>query len=1709
MIRTLSFITTAILFFAGANSTLGAASSGDQPSALTRVTLSSDNGQVTRMSLQPGTINRTESLTGQMPVERLAIEEEAATVKPGWPELPMVSRMVLVPPTADVQLVVHQIDSRVESGFSPFIAPQQSESIDLDASGAPASAYLNYDGFWPPEPVVVGEPAILRGYRLVQVTTFPVQVNPRTSEVKYNDNIDFELTYSGVGKNIIQNADRPRPSSSIEKVIASLVVNPPAPQRDSALPQRGSYLLVYLNTNGMANALAPLIAWRSRMGWEVHTLAMAANSTASQIKQRIQTAYNEWANPPEMIALVGDPDWNGNGIPYFNANAGGMTDLEYAQLEGNDILADADYGRISAMSMDELNRVVGKIVNYESDPYMQDVEWYRHGMVCAGASVSGLSTILVNKWVRREAMDRGWTGVDQWYFNAPFNNQDVPTFFRTQFARGISFATYRGWVGMENLDANSILNWNATRRMPYATTLTCASGHFGGQRCNTEAFFVSAGGAIGSIGFATTSTHVPYNNAVFTGIWVGVFKKGLYALGTNSNYGRYNLYRQYHGFEEDNVTNFSKWANLMGDPATEMFTDVPVVLAVTHPEILPVGGSRVTITVRDDGQTPVADATVCLFKSSDEYQQVVTTNADGVAEFTISPEALTSGDLLVTVTKHNVKPYLGTITVGEADDYVGLYSSRISADNNNDGMLNVGEGASLDLSLRNYSQNAVQGGLTVHATSLSRWLSIAVNDAQINQGPQAGENVDASLGITADISAPDGAKAQIALDISDGQSTWSSMAEVEFYSPKPKIDAIFLPNNRFNPGDIVDLDIGLSNIGRAALEPSNVHIWVDNSSVSAVRSEASYPEIDTGAVERIDGIKLRLRAHPFTVPGTKVTLHLALETIVGFRDTLSTVITVGAPRETDPFGPDSYGYVCFDSGDESWEMAPTYDWVEIDPNVEGHAFVGTLTRLRDTGEDNDMSIVMDLPFQFQYYGEMQTQITICTNGWAAFGDWSELSDFRNRRIATGECADKQLAVFWDDLTTGRVLVYYDEEGNRLIVEWNGMRSLADNSAETFQLILLGTDAAPSYTGDGTILYQYKDIRNVAGAGPSNDTPYATIGIGNLDDTDGLEYTYYNTYATGAKHLENRLAIKFTTAVQYITGIFKGVVTEAATGLPIAGVDVTTPRGFWAATNDLGEFRIDDILIGDYSGATFHKLGYNDSTWTGFNGRGFTIRENDSVEVAMSLLQPHFELSSQDFQHVMLKDSTTADHLTLANNGDGTLWYKSKFIYAAPDSGRDGPARGERGMEQGLPGRDDQWRQLLSWNASDSTQNMRFQSLAYINGIWLMAAGHVGQGDNRFYEFTKEGAYSGVNFVQPTSGSYGIRDMEVYQNQLWGTFPDSSWIMQIDPVTGADLAHYKLPSGFNNARNLAIDPRTGHFWASGITSRLYELALVPDSGFAVLNIYRTTDPRNQTEIHEYGLAWFRDDPDNFNIYLISSDEDPADPNNLHPNISLYKMNPLNGDTRYLTDLRFPNPTASAKGGMVITPKWNNGVYALATLFDITGGADQVGIFELAPNSSWIDYTPRSDTLLYGEQLDIEVSINSADLDTGSYWITIQFDHNADDGIALFPINLNVVMELPNVAVPGEAPLPLDYALNDAYPNPFNSRTIIGYSLRDAGRVRLDVFDLSGRLVTHLIDRHQEAGRFQIALDAAELPAGLYFYRLNAGAFSASKKLLLVK
>ncbi len=107
------------------------------------------------------------------------------------------------------------------------------------------------------------------------------------------------------------------------------------------------------------------------------------------------------------------------------------------------------------------------------------------------------------------------------------------------------------------------------------------------------------------------------------------------------------------------------------------------------------------------------------------------------------------------------------------------------------------------------------------------------------------------------------------------------------------------------------------------------------------------------------------------------------------------------------------------------------------------------------------------------------------------------------------------------------------------------------------------------------------------------------------------------------------------------------------------------------------------------------------------------------------------------------------------------------------------------------------------------------------------------------------------------------------------------------------------------------------------------------------------------------------------------------------------------------------------------------------------------------------------------------------------------------------NALTILRFSTTAVDDIGEIPLAFSIAPNYPNPFNATTIIRYALLRASDVTIEIYDILGRKVETLIQGEQQAGNHQVVWDAEGQSSGIYFYRIQAGDYAETRKMVLLK
>ncbi|RLC49513.1 MAG: hypothetical protein DRZ79_05865, partial [Candidatus Cloacimonadota bacterium] len=806
--------------------------------------------------------------------------------------------------------------------------------------------------------------------------------------------------------------------------------------------------------------------------------------------------------------------------------------------------ADAAIGRISFNSLFEFQSIVDKIMHYEKFPYLDNTAWYRKSLMVGDPSYSGISTVITKRSIK-EMIDRE-TGY--------FNQQEVysggfVTQMRNGFNGGISYFNYRGYLGMSGWNNSDTNNLNNGYMLPFVVTITCGTGSFEGTSDATTEAFLKAGspgapkGGIGSIGTATWGTHTCFNNCVDAGVYYGIFTDKIYTMGGSLLRGKLNLYLNYPDNPNNKVNIFSVWNNLMGDPGLELWTDIPKELIVNCDPEISIGTNYFSVMVKDTSQNPVANAWVTLLKDNDEIFASAFTDDDG--EVILPVYAASTGSANLTVTAHNFIPYLETIDIIQSNEFVNVVNIAIDDDNsgsssgNDDGNVNPGENIELIIGLRNFGNNEVNGVSAVLSTD-NEFVTISDDSEEFGSIP-AGATVstedDFDFSVSSNVVG--GTEIIFNLLISDESGNeWNDniFITVEGANLYPRDYIVDDGNNGIlEPGEVSDFMVSLENTGSVTAQNVTAILSCENELLTVEDSIGFFTSINAGGESVNNSDKFVLNANNQLIPGSQIPLKLHLTNENGYDSEISFLVSVGVVTANDPLGPDAYGYYCYDSGDSDYNLAPVYNWIEIDPSYGGN---GTIISLSDNGNSGDVETI-NLPFDIYFYGNHYETISVCSNGWIAPGQTSQFS-FMNWHLPGPLGPSPMIAPFWDDLRVvsgAHVCSYYDENLHYFVVEWSHLLNEYNNASETFEVIIYDPEFYPTPTGDADIHFQYHTFNNVDqgsySGGYVSHGEYATVGLEDPSGTIGLEYTYSNDYPAAAHTIQNNFALYFTTKISTI------------------------------------------------------------------------------------------------------------------------------------------------------------------------------------------------------------------------------------------------------------------------------------------------------------------------------------------------------------------------------------------------------------------------------------------------------------------------------------------------------------------------------------------------------------------------------------------------
>ncbi|HHE46560.1 MAG TPA: hypothetical protein ENL08_02510, partial [Bacteroidetes bacterium] len=1235
-----------------------------------------------------------------------SIPGEGITYDYGKPILPAVSRFVVVPPYSGLELAVDaDPPRRVLADNPPVICSDEDITASVFMDVPDKAVY-------PPIIAEMSEPTIIRGVRLVKITTYPVQYDPSTQEYLLRDHIRADVRFTDDEPvNPVTHPGLHYASPHFLKYMENFAINGDQVRRDQSLdvdpPYVGHYAIA--TRDNCLQYIRPFIEWRRKSGYKVDILNFSVGDAANsnRVKNAIQDLYDSYVDdgeaPFEYLLLVGDRNVYSHqpGVGWvLDAPAGNSVwpggarhaDYLYGTLDGNDSHPDVAIGRWWVGSRATCELAVGRTLMYEATPWMEDTDWFNRAGAYSqhwGNSASSAWHITIHTNVRwgYEVLDHlGYEDIT-FYENYDWDRTGavIGPELRDWFNEGLSVMIGRA----------EVYYWQSTfqgvQRNHVFPINICVSGH-GEWACETMTRNGSGNDLKGPVNMtcgwgwpATTPSSAVWLEMVNACLLKDLPMGWAYTIGITAFEGYMQNYQMRN---QPIYTHMKTDINHFGDPGIQPWIGVPRLVEAEFTETANSDTRLIDVHVvdADDHDVDVPDAQVTLYapgdmpdgggdnyaEYDDMYMQTRRSDEDGNVHFVIEDTELEQGtNIYITVTGRDIRPYFGEIEIEQPRIAIELSDYDLNeVEGNDDGDINPGETISLRLTAANVGNREDAADVTATVTSLSPWIEVEgdpISFGDINHGEEA--EGETAVNLVVSPVCPDGAsrpvtRPELLITFSSGETNWTSAIKLTAVAPNFEVQRIIGGNIiQVGPNDI---DIEIKNVGGMDSPALTADLVTLGMGASVAIGESHYDAIRSGRSARLDGNDFRVAGNRIVVPGSLHEMMLILSSEAGFVDTAWFQVQVREPIDNGPIGPDPYGYICFDDSDDDWDISPDYNWVEICPRADWE-FRGT--EMDFTGHsDHDIgeALVVELGFTTIFYGHEYDRITVGSNGFIAMGDHSgdgehPVTNFQNwpmdRAMGGGV---GMIAPLWDNLrlSDGGIYYYRDEENARFIVEWYRLRHASGGDRDLiFQVILYDGDVWITESGDQNILIQYQSVGNVRGqinneqqGNAPYQIAYASVGISGPNGS-GLSYSFGNEYPTGAAPLQNRRALLFSTSPQYKSGTLFGRVIDAANDEPIEGASVYTEHGFIATTDENGEWRINDALAEVPFNITASLLGYNDSTLCDLE-----VEEDGELEINFALLHPEFDPSTRTISRILDPERQTEVDFTLTNPGNGPLYW---------------------------------------------------------------------------------------------------------------------------------------------------------------------------------------------------------------------------------------------------------------------------------------------------------------------------------------------------------------------------------------------------------------------------------------------------------------------
>ncbi len=859
---------------------------------------------------------------GKKTYDCVSLENSSKRIKEGAPELPKITKSIIVPHDKFSQLeVLHATYVEVEN---LQIIPSRGR-IKHSSKNKAYSLGEEYsaDAFYPSEIANLRKPYYLRDYKGQTIVVSPFQYNPVTQKLRVYKEISMRIWFKKANKSGGMNPTKHKTNkpatAQFDNIYKTHFLN--YKTKRTYLPVRENGNMLIVSPEKYHAQLRPFVEWKSQCGIQAEIVSSEQFADVDEMKKFITDYYNSMGIT--FLLLVGD----NKDIPPYRKN--GSSDAAYGQLAGNDSYAEVIVGRFSVENEEQLETMMHKSISYERDPDY-NASWYKNAVLVAsseGPGDDGEYDFQHMQNIKPDLLNYTYSKVYELYDGSQggddLDGNPSKEMIISSINKGCGTLQYIGHgyydfmktSGFGNKDVAKLRNY---KQLPFVVSVACENGDFTNKTCLAEALTRAneQGVPTGAVAMFASSIEQDWDPPmeahdemidILTETYAKNIKRTIGGITTN---GCMKMNDEY-GEMGDAMTD--TWI-LFGDPSLMLRTDAPDSIAVSHEPQIVVGQTSFEINANAENARIAITKGNRIFAKGNIVENKAKLNFDSFEE----PDTL-----VLSITAFNKIPYIKKIPVIiQKEPFLAHTQIVVKSSQNAADEVNYGDTCTLDVELRN---TGVDNAKSVTAKLLT-------NDPfyQIIEDTSTFGNIDTfksvkiadAYKIVVSDEIPNNRLSEFILEISDFKGNiWYSSFQIKANAPEISMTILNINDNTGNknkrpdPGETIEIQFGLENRSKINLQNISCDFASESQYLEIQESAKAIKELKAGKVHVLD-YRYTLQAE--TPVGEEIDFELQAKT-QKYDFVFKTAQRVGLEIEDWEKKPFS-DYKWKSKGDKIWEI---------------------------------------------------------------------------------------------------------------------------------------------------------------------------------------------------------------------------------------------------------------------------------------------------------------------------------------------------------------------------------------------------------------------------------------------------------------------------------------------------------------------------------------------------------------------------------------------------------------------------------------------------------------------------------------------------------------------------------------------------------------------------------------------------------------------